>query len=584
MGGQRVFDENQGALALIRLANQFSLSVQDYERLAMAVFGEMIAKDAAGAQTWKREQSGAVASLAYGDGGAALEKHKSLDPCWRRLKQDLYSGKREAFVGVQLALLYASRTGLLANPRWGGERKREVEREFAKQGWDPMAPPGMRAAPQTPGTANAPPPGKFVAPDVSSTMVRALPLHEQLGIADLWVALSDDERRQVNGMLASLDERRRLEELKAMAGEQLYTRMGNRDIPPGPGGDWLRDLPPQLAQQIEQLPPRSRAVLEGRYHGFAEAGNLRELHTELNNLMVRSDGRVGGEELLKVLEDDLCASRDSVGAVLRYEMRLEQGTMSFPAYLTLRARQAPKLAAQERQMATRHARERLRQRQARRSGGAQDQHMAQTHRRLRAEAFVRDPAVVAAVKKAEGTLQTLSGGISYAVYDDYYIIVERMPPGVTPEAFVLLLASDLDKTVDDWMFRQVNTFKRRATGQPRVGEIIDIDIGGPDNGSVMLTELKPTYFVYTCINTSWGGEHPEYGSREFGIQKLNDGRIKVYTRAVSSSSDLLVATAGPVPQQTSWARLLKGISNTIERRGGSVVDKSFQNSAWRVNK
>lgn len=75
----------------------------------------------------------------------------------------------------------------------------------------------------------------------------------------------------------------------------------------------------------------------------------------------------------------------------------------------------------------------------------------------------------AAVTKANGTLQTLSGGTSDIVYDDYFVLADRLPPGVTAEAFVLLLASDLDATVNDATFRAVNVFTRRASGAPTIG-------------------------------------------------------------------------------------------------------------------
>lgn len=577
-------DENQGAIALIRLANQFRLDARDYERLAMAVFGEMIAKDAARAQEWKRDNSRILAYFAYGDGKTALEKHKSLQPCWRRLRQDLFSGNRDAFVGVQMALAYAKAEGLLANPRWGGERRREVEKEFARKGWDPFAPIGMRAAPKPAGSPNSGPPSKFVSPDVSSTAIRRLPIHKQLGIGDMWIALSEEERIAVNGLLAGIDESERIQELEKMAGDLVFKRAGNNDIPASPDPDWMRNLPRQLAGKIDKLPPRSKAILEARYAGFGASGNRSTFDTEVNNLMVLSNGRVSGDELMQLMQSTLCSRRDSVGAQLRYEMQLEQGTMSFPAYLTLRARHAPKLAAKEREMATRHAKERLAERAAFRSGPAADQKMTASHRRLRAEAFLNDPVVVAAVKKSSGKLQPISGGVPYALYDEYYIIVDRMPNGVSPQAFVTLLASDLNRTVGDTTFDRINMFHRRVTGVPQAGEIVDIDIGGPDNGSVILSKLTPNYFIYTCINTSWGGEHPEYGSREFGVERMNDGRTKVYTRAVSSSANAMIGAVGPYPQQTGWSRLVKGIATTIEKRGGSVVDGSFQNSSWRVSK
>ncbi|MBL4684247.1 MAG: hypothetical protein JKY37_06640 [Nannocystaceae bacterium] len=578
-------DNDQAARDLIRLASQNRLQAKDYERLAMAVFGEMIAKDVAKAGAWKHDKSGLAANFAYGDGAQTLAKHKSLEPCWRRLRQDLYSGERDAFVGVQLALLYARDNGFLRNPRWGGERKREVDRLCQQQGIDPNAPPGLRVAPRA-GDDPPPrsePPASYVSPDVRNSLVTALPIHEQLGIADIWIALPDADRTSTNTTLAGLDNAKRIEFLKEMAGDRLFERVDNRDIPPV-HGNWLQDFPRELAEVVRALPPRSQAILAGRYQAFARSGSLRLLHTEVNNQMVMSRGRLSGEDVLELVVDHLCPSRDSVGAPLRYEMQLEQKTMSFPAYLQLRERHAPKLAAREREMAVRHARERLAEARARGSGPSLDHAMTQCHQRLRAERWLDNPAVKAAVTKADGTLQTLSGGTSYMVYDDYFVLVDRLPPGVTAEAFVLLLASDLDATVNDTTFRAVNVFTRRASGAPKVGEIVDIDIGGPDNGSVMLTDLQPLYFVYTCINTSWGGEHPEYGSREFGAEKLSDGRVKIYTRAVSSPTNAVIGLAGAMPQQTGWARLMRGIANTITARGGQPTPNSFKNANWKIDK
>lgn len=210
--------------------------------------------------------------------------------------------------------------------------------------------------------------------------------------------------------------------------------------------------------------------------------------------------------------------------------------------------------------------------------------MAESHQRLKAEGWVRRPEIQDAVRKAGGTLQSVNGGTGYIVYDEYSIVVDQMPPGMTPEAFVLELAQNLNKTANDGMFNGVNVFTRRRGGPPTAGEIVDIDIAGPDNGSVILAEITSTYFIYQCIKTSWGGVHPEFGSREFGIQRLDGGAVLVYTRGCSSPENRVVGFVGAAPQSVGWTRLMRGLSDTIAAKGGRPRASSFKCTKWTANK
>lgn len=574
-------DEQQAARALLRLSSQHQLEPKDYERLAMAVFGGLLAKDAARAEAFKRDNSGVLAAFVYGSRPPSGAKPINfIDPAWGRLSQDLFSGEPAAFIGVQSALAYAKRHKISAHPRWGGERKRVVERLFAQAGVDPYAPVGMTYDPaKVPKTVQ--PPTPYVRPDIHNSTIKALKIHEQLGIADAWIASTDAEREAINAEMATLPQPARAERLKTLAAELLYERVDNRDIPPV-GAEWLRSLPPQLAAVVDRLPPRSRALLGARFE-YAAGGARHRVLTELNNLRVASNDRVKGDELLDVLTRGLCPSRDSDGAVCSYEMRLEQGEMSFSSFVQLREKHVPKLAAAKKRMEDRHARERKAEHQARSNGPRADHKMTESHDRLFKQAFLEDKAVTNAVARSGGTLQKHDGGRSFLVYDEYYILVERMPPGVTPEAFLIEFATELNRTVSDGGFSAVNVFIRRSPHKLAVGEIVDINMFGPDNGSVMLTALQPNYFIYTVLNEAKYGEHPEYGSREFGFERMHDGRIKIYTRAVSSPADILADHVGKFFQEGGWTCMLSGIGSTIERRRGKITPNSFRTTKWKVD-
>jgi hypothetical protein len=117
-----------GDQELARLANATALEIDDYARLATAVFGNALAQEDAKAALWKQREARMITFGAYEYGRKQIEDTSAVDACWRRLRQDLYEGRRSAYVGVQIAFDAARRSGVLNDPRWGGERKREVRR------------------------------------------------------------------------------------------------------------------------------------------------------------------------------------------------------------------------------------------------------------------------------------------------------------------------------------------------------------------------------------------------------------------------------------------------------------------------
>lgn len=582
---ETINDKRQGAEALIRLQSRPNLDPRDYERLAMAAFGQLLAKDAERAEQFKRYNHGAIATIVYAIAPPAAAKVNFSDPCWGRLSQDLYAGERDAFTGVQRALIYAEKHKLTKNPRWGGERKRVVERLFARAGIDPYAAPGTRFEPETVAeAADSEPRPDFVGPDIRNDTMKRLKIHEQLGIADAWMASTNEERVALNSELAKLGPPQRADRLKRLAGELMHERVENRDLLPYRPG-WQRSIPPKLAAEVDRLPRRSQEILGSQFDNAGTQADHQRLMTELNNLVVRSCNQVTGDELLKVLIQGLCPRTDSDGAVYGFEIRLDRGEMGFSAFVRLRERHVPKLAAAQRRMEARHQRERKAELQARQTGPRADHKMTESHDRLYKQAFLSNTTVAAAVKRTRGTLQKNDGGSSFLVYDEYSLIIERMPPGVTPEAFLIEFGTHLNRTVDDPIFSGVNVFRRRSSGPLRVGEIVDIDMCGPDNGSVILSALKPNYFIYTVLNDHYGWEHPEYGSREFGFERQhNDGTIKIYTRAVSSPADILADHIGKHFQEGGWTSMIRGMGRTITRRGGVAAQGSFKTSKWSVPK
>ena len=194
-------------------------------------------------------------------------------------------------------------------------------------------------------------------------------------------------------------------------------------------------------------------------------------------------------------------------------------------------------------------------------------HTSATHGHLMSEAFA--PEVQAALQNAGATVQPISGGSGPLNVDEYSVVIERMPDGLTPETLLANLLKDPNRTVNHAAFSRMTEFSRRVqTGEPQLGEIYEIDIIGPDNGDVVLSEKSESHFTFTTIHTglSGHGEHPEYGNREFGFERNPDGSVTFYTRGATRHA-LLSRAGAPVAEtamQDTWETFITGIGNVVQ--------------------
>jgi len=210
-----------------------------------------------------------------------------------------------------------------------------------------------------------------------------------------------------------------------------------------------------------------------------------------------------------------------------------------------------------------------------------------THRRLKTEGWSSDPAVVAALKAQGATFQSSSDWWASGdfIHDEYAIVMDTMPSGTTPEAYLAEMAADLNKAVNSADFDSINTFHRRplGTGGPAVGDVYHIDIKGPDNGSVMLVESTSDHFIFQTVTTKEDGTHPEYGARQFGFEKLQGGAVRWYTRGTSRPAMTPGGgTIGRHAQEAGWTRMLRGMAAELVKRGGTERSGSF--STWNTHR
>jgi hypothetical protein len=204
-----------------------------------------------------------------------------------------------------------------------------------------------------------------------------------------------------------------------------------------------------------------------------------------------------------------------------------------------------------------------------------------THDRLASEPWNASPAVAGAVAAVGGEIQSNQDGHGDLILDEYSVVMESMPRGLTPEAYLQEMSADINKAVHSDVFDFVNVFKRSPqagnTGDPAVGDVYNINIAGPDNGSVVLAESAADHFVFQTVRTAEDGWHPEYGSRQFGFERRGpDGAVEWYTKGASRGGKLPgTGLVGRHMQRLGWSALIRGIAAELTRRGGTERRGSF---------
>jgi hypothetical protein len=202
--------------------------------------------------------------------------------------------------------------------------------------------------------------------------------------------------------------------------------------------------------------------------------------------------------------------------------------------------------------------------------------------RLQISAWNSAPGCARMMAAAGASPQLLSQGVASYISDEYSIRLTEMPSGLSAEQLIVNFADNPNKTVGHGRFNTINVFVRRTPGlPPAVGDIYDINLFGPINGSVMTTEQSGgfgvatmpggAYFDVQAITTDYG-VLPEHGAREFGFE-YQSGTVVFYTRGVSRAHNLAGAIVGKAFQQLGWIAAMTGIRDQIRIKGGNADEQ-----------
>jgi len=125
---------------------------------------------------------------------------------------------------------------------------------------------------------------------------------------------------------------------------------------------------------------------------------------------------------------------------------------------------------------------------------------------------------------------------------------------------------------------QANGVDDRAlwnSSDPR-GAILALDLGGPDNGSVITSFSRSDKWTFTTIYEPKYGEHPVSGNRDFGYTPNNNG-IVIYTRGVdrlTSWDATFFQNVAGIPFQASdnlWTLFQSRLAGFVNSHGGNAT-------------
>ena len=144
------------------------------------------------------------------------------------------------------------------------------------------------------------------------------------------------------------------------------------------------------------------------------------------------------------------------------------------------------------------------------------------------------PAAVASEMTARGfSIQTIDAAVGDLNVDFYKVDITRFPNGWDGPRLLQQFMHHINDFIDtrntEFIPYAPSDAQRLASDNP-VGTVFKLDIIGPDNAAVVISDVQPRYFSVSTIHTPDTGDHPVSGHRMFGFA-LETGKTVFFTRA-----------------------------------------------------
>ncbi|KQW01526.1 hypothetical protein ASC87_14400 [Rhizobacter sp. Root1221] len=149
------------------------------------------------------------------------------------------------------------------------------------------------------------------------------------------------------------------------------------------------------------------------------------------------------------------------------------------------------------------------------------------------------PASVVNEINARGfSLQTIDAAVGDLNLDFYKVDITRFPSGWDGPKLLQHFMRNINQYIDtrntEFTPFSDQDAQRLASANP-LGTVFRLNILGPDNAAVVISDVKPQYFSVSTIYTPETGDHPVSGHRMFGYAN-EPGKTVFFTRAADRPS------------------------------------------------
>ncbi|MEP6502446.1 MAG: papain-like cysteine protease family protein [Betaproteobacteria bacterium] len=186
------------------------------------------------------------------------------------------------------------------------------------------------------------------------------------------------------------------------------------------------------------------------------------------------------------------------------------------------------------------------------------------------------PASVVSEITARGfSIQTIDDAVGDLNLDFYKVDITRFPSGWDGPKLLAHFMRHINDFIDtdntEFIPYAPGDAQRLASANP-VGTVFKLDIAGPDNAAVVISDVKPRYFSVSTLHTPDTGDHPVSGHRMFGFEP-EDGKVVFYTRAADRPTLLPQGFQQLIFKgaEMLWQSMQKGVAAFINGNGGAAT-------------
>ncbi|WP_124541778.1 papain-like cysteine protease family protein [Piscinibacter terrae] len=158
--------------------------------------------------------------------------------------------------------------------------------------------------------------------------------------------------------------------------------------------------------------------------------------------------------------------------------------------------------------------------------------------------------------------------------DRYEVRITSVPSGHTDVSLLEYVRTHLNDFLDtdnsEFIPYTVGDDDVKWTSASPVGTVFKIDIIGPDNAAVVASMVEEHRWRFTTIHTTWSGDHPVSGHREFGVRTNADGTVVVYTRGADRATDGLGESIAFFGADHLWRSFQRKLTDWVTANGGSA--------------